>query len=409
MPNYLPKAQYLALSPAQQRAFKASLGMKKSKYGGKKKAYKKKYSQKVSSVFGHGKYQMGNFRVKSNTLSDGTSPPQFGSSHRITTIRHREFIQDIYSGTLSGTYTPFTIQTFPINPALAQTFPWLSSIAANYETYKIKGMMFEFKSMSADALNSTNTGLGTVVMATQYNAANANFISKQQMENYEFAQSCVPSTSMLHCIECAKYETPVTELYCRVGAVPSGQDQRLYDLGEFSIATVGMQATNVNLGELWVTYDIELFKPKLTQGEYGDEILYAHYTATSGVSTSAYFGTNGSFTLSTNMFPFTVGTTTLTLPLNIVAGNYLLTYRCTVSGSNNGPSIAATTNCTALQILNADATALFEAGTNSSPTAGSYFFFTVTGPGAVLTFSGATLPSATNLDVVITQIDGLAG
>ena len=57
----------------------------------------------------------------------------------------------------------FKIDSYLINAANPKTFPWLSQIAANYEQYDIEGMVF-----SADALNSTKTALGTVMMATQY-------------------------------------------------------------------------------------------------------------------------------------------------------------------------------------------------------------------------------------------------
>lgn len=55
--------------------------------------------------------------------------------------------------------------------------------------------------MSADALNSVNTALGQVIMATDYNAANPPFGQKSEMENYEFGQSCKPSESQIHPIE----------------------------------------------------------------------------------------------------------------------------------------------------------------------------------------------------------------
>ena len=62
-------------------------------------------------------------------------------------------------------------------------------------------MLFEFRTMSADALNSVNTALGQVIMATDYNAANPPFGQKSEMENYEFGQSCKPSESQIHPIE----------------------------------------------------------------------------------------------------------------------------------------------------------------------------------------------------------------
>lgn len=66
---------------------------------------------------------------------------------------------------------------------------------------------------------------------------------------------------MIHAIECERSQTTLSEQYIRFGAVPAGADPRFYDLGRFSIATVGMQAASVNIGELWVSYDIEFLKP----------------------------------------------------------------------------------------------------------------------------------------------------
>lgn len=122
-------------------------------------------------------------------------------------------------------------------------------------------MVFEFRSMSADALNSTNTALGSVIMATDYDSSDALFQNKAQMENTEYGVSCKPSSCMIHAIECARSQTPVNEQYVRFAANPAGTDIRLYDLGRFSVATTGMQGTSVNLGELWVSYDVELLKP----------------------------------------------------------------------------------------------------------------------------------------------------
>jgi len=223
---------------------------------------------------------------RSRTVTNSKEIPQFSSTKMTNVVSHREYIGDLYTGGTapppfeavpSNYSSPFTIgnvqiagsgevlgtKGFKINVGVKDTFPWLYNLARNYEQYRVHGMVFEFKSLSADALSSTNTALGSVIMATEYNAANPVFISKQQMENYEFAQSCKPSVSMMHAIECAPNLTSVSELYVRVGDVPVYQDPRLYDLGTFQIATCGMQAPQINIGELWCTYLIELIKPKL--------------------------------------------------------------------------------------------------------------------------------------------------
>lgn len=233
-------------------------------------------------ITGHGDY-----KISSNSIVTGKLPPSFGSRGRAMTIQHREYIGDVFGS------TSFAIQSFPVNAGLPTTFPWLSQVAANFEQYCIRGMLFEFKSMSADALNSTNTALGTVIMATQYNSVNPAFTSKAAMENYEFNTSGRPSQSFVHPIECARGETPVSCLYTRNGTVPTGADQRLYDLGVFYIATQGMQAV-ANIGELHVVYDIELLKPKLFD-TLGSSDTVDHYVATTAqlatVTDTDRFGT----------------------------------------------------------------------------------------------------------------------
>jgi len=113
-------------------------------------------------------------------------------------------------------------------------------------------------------------------MATEYNVLNGTFDSKQQMENYEFANSCKPSTNMYHQVECAKSQTSVDLMYVSTiaganatatNSAITGQsgDLRLYYLGLFQLATVGMQAA-ANIGELWVSYEIEFLKPKIQLG-----------------------------------------------------------------------------------------------------------------------------------------------
>lgn len=215
----------------------------------------------ISKIFGHGDYAVsnaGSLKENNLVLSNAAQMPQFGTGKVAVNFTHREFLGDVFS---SSTASTFKIDSYPINPGQTLTFPWLSGVVgAKFQQYRINGCSFEFRSMSADALNSTNTALGSVIMSTDYDSADATFTSKQEMENTEYGVSCKPSVNMIHGIECARSQTPVSELYIRAFDVPSGKDIRLYDIGRFSIASTGCQGTNVNLGELWISYDIDVFK-----------------------------------------------------------------------------------------------------------------------------------------------------
>lgn len=212
----------------------------------------------LSKIMGHGDYVTSPMVVNSNSVMLSNQAPSFVQGKNDVRIKHREYLGDVISSATAGA---FQIQSFALNPGLEATFPWLSQVCgATFQQYRINGMVFEFRSMSSDALNSTNTALGSVVMATDYDSKDAVFTTKQQMENTMFGVSCKPSSSMLHAIECERSQTSVSELYIRPYDVPQGADIRLYDLARFSIATQGCQGTSVNLGELWVSYDISLFK-----------------------------------------------------------------------------------------------------------------------------------------------------
>jgi hypothetical protein len=231
----------------------------------------------------------GDYKVNSNTLATNVDAlPTFGNIARGTRVTHREFLFDVITSPTAGA---FNIQQIPIQPALRASFPWLSASAEQYQQYQLNGLVYEFKSNSYDALSSTNTASGTVVMSTNYNVLEPPFPNKFTMEQSQYTCSGKPSKDLLHPIECAKVETPTSTLYTRPGAVTIG-DLRLYDWGNFYIATVGTQGTSTNIGELWVTYDITLLKPKL-----GDTVdVYDHYVLPP-VNTlpggPAYFGSVG--------------------------------------------------------------------------------------------------------------------
>jgi len=210
-------------------------------------------------------------------------------------ISHREYICDINST------VNFTTQSFPLQPGVGTLFPWLSSLAQNFEEYEFRGMVLEFKSMSSD-LNtaSTTSNLGTVVMCSQYNPLDPIFPDKRTMENYQFACSGKPSEHIVHPIECKRGQNVDTHLYVRTTAsLGNDADLRLYDLGNFTIATQGMPAafSGSSIGELWVSYEVEFYKPKLTSTtgttNLADKIT-AVVTATSPYETSVVYDPNNS-------------------------------------------------------------------------------------------------------------------
>lgn len=347
----------------------------------------------------------GDYRLHSNTImKGGMSPPQVVNSMKRGgyIVRHREYICDVSPS------VAFTMQTFALNPGLQSSFPWLSQMANSFEEYKWRGLLFEFKSMSSDAVfsASSSSALGTVVMATQYNSLAPPFSDKRTMENYEFANSSKPSVSFIHPVECEPGVTPITPQYIRGGNTFQG-DQRLYDLGEFCLATVGFQSADTGvIGELWATYEIEFFKNK-----YNPVNLSDHFTL-NGPLFGAPFGTGNYSSNITNGSNLggTLTATTYSFPSNLSSGVFMFEYN--MSGSTNAvlqlPTVTISSTLTNLLWFRGDTVSNGGAPQNGTTTNSftMIFIYRVTGQNAWVQFStGGTFPTSTPVgDLWVTQL-----
>lgn len=253
----------------------------------------------IGQIFGSGDYQIIGAQPAYNVLANGNQIPKFSSSKQTNIVCHREYLGDI-AGTAA-----FNNNVYPLNPGISTTFPWLSTIAQNYQEYKFHGVIFEFRPLITDFV--TNGAPGVVVMATNYNADAPPYDTKQSMENSEYAVSVKPTRELMHGVECATVQTVLPQLYVRSGNPPAGQDLRLYDLGNFQFAT---QTNPIqNLGELWVSYCVEFFKPILPT-DVGGNVLSGYVDR--GLATpAAPFGTVAR-TAPTGDLLLTIGTTSLT-------------------------------------------------------------------------------------------------
>jgi len=290
----------------------------------------------------------GDYTITANTLAraspNGMIPAMHNNGQSIV-VRHREFVSEVLSS------TSFSVQqSLPINPGMPVTFPWLSSIAAQYEEYRIKGMVYHYVPTSGNAINSTNPALGSVMLQTTYRANAVAPTSKMEMMNEYWASESVPSETYCHPIECNPRENPFNVHYVRTGAVPSGDSPLLYDYGKTFLAVTGNPATGNVLGELWISYEIELRKPVLTGTNDLSTASLTASTAT-GIDNNHMFGTsltaqattmpagvtytNGSAVGAINFLPGTIGTYLVTYWATGGAANITLT---SVSGTGSSLS-----------------------------------------------------------------------
>jgi len=231
----------------------------------------------LGNLFGWGDYAGTapiTYEVNSNSSMGFQTPlaaqiPAMHTENGVTRIRKREYITDINMSEI------WEKRIFALNPADPKTFPWLSKVAANYEQYKFLGVAFGFRSLTANALGATGSpAMGSVTILTQYDAYDIAPDDKVEANNAMFATSCKPSENMLHPVECDPEQTPSQPLYTGVNEsletktdFSTARDYRLTYMGFTTVGTQGGPPAPVALGykcgELWVTYDVMLYKPML--------------------------------------------------------------------------------------------------------------------------------------------------
>jgi len=212
----------------------------------------------LSRWLGAGDYSIGSNTIVRQSMKAAGSIPAMHTDQQSVIIRHKEYLGEVLSSDV------FSVQqSFPLNPGIALTFPWASGIAGNFQEYRIRGLVFHYIPSSGAAISSTDASLGTVMLQTSYRSNDTPPTSKVELLNEFWSNEVVPCDTMAHPVECDPKENPFNVQYVRTSSVPSGDSVLMYDLGQTHLAVSGCQTVGKRLGDLWVTYDIELKKPLL--------------------------------------------------------------------------------------------------------------------------------------------------
>jgi len=364
-------------------------------------------------------FGLGSYRVRQNSFLRPGGLQQIGKDQvprianraggRVVKITREEYVGDLFTGISSGEggATVFTLDTFNINPANPALFPWLSTIANQFEEYAFRGLLFTLKTMASDV--STAQSLGTMFGATQYDINDPVFTSKQELLNYFYANSVKISDSVILPVECDPKENVLAHLYVASGnQIPENADPKFYNLGNFSVGTFGCPTAENPVAELYVSYDIDFFKPKLADG---GELKLLNY---SGVwRSTSYTNTaplSGVVPDPGNFFPGgSVSGTNILFPPWMAQGTFLvlMAWGEGVGIGGTAPPTLTPGNCVFLPWEDAEGPTNVSAP-NSAGTAITLMQACVvqlTDTNASLHFGTAVLPIG-NLDLIITQLNG---
>lgn len=236
---------------------------------------------------------------KQNILPKVTTNPR-GRSYR---IQKSEMVSSVL-GSIN-----FAQQSWPINPGLENSFPWLHAIAQQWEQYKFHSLTYQY-------VTRTNTSeKGSVILAPDYDANDGAPTSEEQVTTYQDAKEEVPWTDNAIRLDRKAMFPTGDRKFVRRGLVPFS-DSRLYDAGTFYVCTLGQAADNTVLGKLWVHYDVEFFVPSVSSEENPDLSKQTSVFPVTPFTTSTSSSTNFGFEAPiTNPLAVEQGSpTTLVLP-----------------------------------------------------------------------------------------------
>lgn len=238
------------------------------------------------------------------TRRTGSTPKMnFNNASQSVVIKHRSFL-----GAINNSLN-YEVTSYPLNPGLSSTFPWLNKLARRYEQYRFRSLRFEYRSVAP-----TSVG-GVVMLSFDYDAADSAPATKAVQ-----AQS-IPNS------ECNAWMNNDLIVpaggdifrYIRSGALATNLDIKTYDLGQMFVSSV--YGNNVTSGELYIEYEVELKHP--TDGpEVGGTITTTMTASVLFSGTPVYTGV---------ALPLVVNSTTQLLVTQ--TGEYFMTLTATATTS----------------------------------------------------------------------------
>ena len=197
-----------------------------------------------------------------------------GNDARIR-VKHREYLTDVMGS------VAYAVTKFSLNPGLNNAFPWLSSLANNYESYRFLNLAVEFETMCSTAT------VGSVMMAIDFDAADEVPGTKQMMLGYHNAVRTAGwsrATLTASPADLNKNGQKMT----RNRPLAANLDIKTYDTGNLLVACQGF-ADASSIGELYLVYEVELHTPQLvTEPAYLDSARIASSVA--GITAATPFG-----------------------------------------------------------------------------------------------------------------------
>nr|UUW21075.1 MAG: coat protein [Guiyang tombus-like virus 2] len=206
-------------------------------------------------------------------------------------------------GSVMGSVGFGVVLAYDINPGLVATFPWLSTIARQFDKYKVKKLVFRYKNVKGTAAS------GNITMAADYDVIDAAPTTAGQITQMTDYVDGAPWTQF----SLSTKSWAAGPLFVREGPLV-GVDMRNHDACKVYVACEGCADTSLH-GYVEVEYEIELFAK---QGVVSNSIASNRRLSEFSIASSASPGTNIPWLAETNAGNFGNAAGVLTLS----AGTY---------------------------------------------------------------------------------------
>lgn len=195
------------------------------------------------------------------TIKHGTAPKMWAKANRgdvEVTVEHTEYLQDVI-GTGSTVFPGSDPLQFFANPGQVHSFPWLSTLAQNFDEYKFDKLELSYEpAVGTDADGKLLCTFDPDVLDEFPDTKQELLQARVQLDAMPWNRSklVVPSDLL------SEYR------FVRPASLPAGADQHVYDAGVFNMCAPGAPATMI--GEVFVTYKVRLRTPNggaITEGQ----------------------------------------------------------------------------------------------------------------------------------------------
>lgn len=241
----------------------------------------------LGKLFGFGEYKTGlagELGVEESEIAEPNTTPEVNSlvqpldtTSLVPLMHHdkegsirivrREFVDIVRIQDIGTTLV------FRINAGQNLTFPWLHSVARNFQEYMFLGLAAEYIPTSGYAVSGTNAALGQIAMAFQYNVVYEQvgdewpITSLPGILNTNGATSCSPAAPGTCYMECDPALSAQPIRFVDNGTTMTAPNMFDFSIQNFDAAyllirTEGAQnATLFQAGQLWLTYEVVLMQP----------------------------------------------------------------------------------------------------------------------------------------------------